>query len=80
MSVLGQAEQVIDVGELDPARFGVIVSHGQRRGVLLPEVQGVDDPKEQVRIALRKGGISESEPYRLERFTVSKVTHPSSPA
>ena len=73
VSVLGAPEPAEDVSELDPLRFGVIVSHGRRRGVLLPNVTGIADADEQMRIALRKAGISESEPYRLERFTVKKA-------
>jgi AmmeMemoRadiSam system protein A len=77
VSVLGPREPVKDVSELDPHRFGVVVSHGPRRGVLLPHVQGVNDAAEQLSIALRKGGIGAREPYRIERFLVSKVERPN---
>jgi AMMECR1 domain-containing protein len=73
VSVLGAPELVQGVSELDPELFGVIVSQGTRRGVLLPRVTGIDDAAEQVRVALRKAGISESESYCLERFTVKKA-------
>jgi AMMECR1 domain-containing protein len=61
------------VSELDPLEFGVIVSQGARRGVLLPRVMGIHDALDQVRIALKKGGISENEPYTMQRFTVQKA-------
>ena len=43
--------------ELDPARFGVIVEKGSRRGLLLPNLEGVDTVEEQLAIAKRKAGI-----------------------
>ena len=62
---------VIDsIDELDVRRYGVIVSSGARRGLLLPDLDGVDTPEQQVSIAMRKGGIDEDEPVVLERFEV----------
>jgi AmmeMemoRadiSam system protein A len=58
--------------DLDPARYGVIVSSGPRRGVLLPDLAGIDDADHQVAIALQKAGISSDEPYAIERFTVTR--------
>lgn len=58
--------------DLDPAVFGVVVSAGSRRGVLLPDIDGVDSPTAQVRIALRKAAIHPDEPYELERFRVER--------
>ena len=55
-------------------RYGVIVSHGGRRGLLLPNLDGVDTVEEQVRIAREKGGIGPHEPYTLERFEVVRHT------
>jgi AmmeMemoRadiSam system protein A len=70
VDVLGKAEPVAGVDQLDPARYGVIVSDRYRRGLLLPHLDGIDTAEEQVSIALRKAGIGFSEPYRLERFEV----------
>jgi AmmeMemoRadiSam system protein A len=58
--------------DLDPSRYGVIVRSGWRRGVLLPDLQGVDTPAVQVRIAAQKAGIEPGEPCELERFTVTR--------
>jgi AmmeMemoRadiSam system protein A len=77
VSVLDDPEPVENRAELDPRRYGLIVTRGLRRGVLLPNVEGVNTFADQLRIALQKGGISANEPYRLERFTVSKVTNTS---
>lgn len=56
--------------ELDPRRYGVIVSHGFKRGLLLPNLEGIDTPEQQLKIALQKAGISEESKYEIERFEV----------
>jgi AmmeMemoRadiSam system protein A len=58
--------------DLDPEQYGVIVSCGWRRGLLLPDLEGVDSSAEQVDIARKKAGISPSEPCSLERFRVDR--------
>jgi len=58
--------------DLDPKVYGVIVRCGLRRGVLLPDLEGVDDVGRQVGIALQKAGIGPGEPYEVERFTVTR--------
>lgn len=73
VDVLSEAEPA-DKSELDAKRYGVIVSAGGRRGLLLPDLEGVDTPGQQIAIALRKAGIRPDEPYRLERFTVERHT------
>ncbi|MBQ6410604.1 MAG: AmmeMemoRadiSam system protein A, partial [Atopobiaceae bacterium] len=71
VDVLGEPEPVASADELDPARYGVIVSCGSRRGLLLPDLDGVDTVEDQVSIAARKGGIDlRYDDYRLERFEV----------
>ena len=56
--------------QLDPKRYGVIVSKGYRRGLLLPDLEGVDTAEQQVDIARRKAGIRENEDVMLQRFEV----------
>lgn len=70
VDVLGEAEPVGSVRELDPQRYGVIVSHRGRRGLLLPALDGVDTAEQQVAIARRKAGIPDGAPLKLERFEV----------
>jgi len=70
VDVLGETEPVASPEELDVKRYGVIVSRGAKRGLLLPNLDGVDTVEEQIDIARRKGGIGENEPYTLERFEV----------
>ena len=70
VDVLGQPEAVESIEDLDVKRYGVIVRSGGRSGLLLPDIEGVDTPRQQVAIALQKAGISPGEPYQLERFEV----------
>jgi AmmeMemoRadiSam system protein A len=72
VDVLGDAEPVRGIEELDAKAYGVIVSRGGRRGVLLPNLEGVDTPEEQIGIALDKAGISPRESYTIERFRVER--------
>lgn len=70
VDVLGEAEPIDSLDQLDVKRYGVIVSHGFRRGLLLPDIEGVDTDEEQVDIARQKAGIAPGESYELERFEV----------
>ena len=70
VDVLGQPEAVDSPAQLDPRLYGVIVSCGHRRGLLLPDLDGVDTAEQQLDIARQKGGIRAGEPYKIERFKV----------
>ena len=70
VDVLGEMESIASPAQLDVKRYGVVVSHGYKRGLLLPNLDGVDTVEEQIRIARQKGGIREDEPYSLQRFEV----------
>ncbi|MDR1741465.1 MAG: AmmeMemoRadiSam system protein A [Synergistaceae bacterium] len=72
VDVLSPSEVVVDEQLLDPKRYGVIVSCDGRRGLLLPDLDGVNTADDQIDIALKKGGISKAEPYSLERFEVTR--------
>ena len=74
VDVLGAAERVDSIDQLDAKRYGVIVTSGYRKGLLLPNLEGVDAVAEQLRIAKRKAGIPESERCRMERFEVVRHT------
>jgi uncharacterized protein (TIGR00296 family) len=70
VDVLGEPENIASEDQLDVKRYGVIVSCGHRRGLLLPDLDGIDTPRQQVEIALKKGGIRKFERYKLQRFEV----------
>ena len=70
VDVLGEPEPISSPAQLDMKKYGVIVSCGQRRGLFLPDLDGVDTVEQQIDIARQKGGISTREEYTLERFEV----------
>lgn len=70
VDVLGTPEEIVSPAQLDVKRYGVIVSCGGRRGLLLPDLEGVSNVEEQIAIARRKGGIAPGEHIRLQRFEV----------
>lgn len=59
-----------ELSSLDPERYGVIVRKGNRAGLLLPNLEGINTVEEQIRIALRKAGIELEEDFEIERFEV----------
>lgn len=71
VDVMGRPQEAT-VDMLDVKRYGVIVSSGARRGLLLPDLEGVDTVEEQLSISCQKGGISPYENYSIERFTVER--------
>ena len=73
VDVLSPPEPVSDRGELDPSVWGVIVRQGSRRGVLLPDLEGIDTVEEQLAIAARKAGIvNPGSGLTIERFRVDR--------
>jgi AmmeMemoRadiSam system protein A len=74
VDVLTEPEPIDSMDQLDPKRYGVIVESGWRRGLLLPDLEGVDTVEEQVDIAMRKAGIRPGEPIKLYRFEVKRYT------
>jgi len=72
VDILGVPERIDAMEKLDPKRYGVIVRHGSRSGVLLPDLEGVDTAEDQVLIACRKAGIDSDESLDLYRFEVTR--------
>lgn len=71
VDVLTEPEPIASPDELDPARYGVIVTKGWRRGLLLPDLEGVDTVADQIAIAKQKAGIVPADDdVELERFEV----------
>ena len=61
-----------EFAELDPKKYGVIAECGWKRGLLLPDLEGVDTAKDQVSICCQKAGITSGEPIKLSRFQVKR--------
>ena len=71
VDVLGEAEPIKSPAELDVKRYGVIVTKGMKRGLLLPDLDGVDTVEEQISIAKSKAGIADWDTnVELQRFEV----------
>jgi AmmeMemoRadiSam system protein A len=72
VDILTAPEPVADLSQLDSTEYGVIVESGWRRGLLLPDLEGVDSVEEQIAICRLKAGISAGEPVNLYRFQVRR--------
>lgn len=72
VDVLSAPEPVADIDALDPRVWGVIVAKGARRGVLLPDLEGVDSARQQLEIAARKAGLQNWDGALIERFRVDR--------
>jgi hypothetical protein len=72
VDVLTHPEPVKSKEELDARKYGVIVAAGYRRGLLLPDLEGVDTADQQIDICRQKGGIGPDEPVKLYRFEVKR--------
>ncbi len=73
VDVLEEPEEVKDIYELDPNLYGVIVVKGLRRGLLLPQIEGVDTVEEQLRIAKLKAGIHpQDNDVKIYKFKVTR--------
>lgn len=72
VDVMGMPEPA-SIEDLDPKKYGVIVSKAGRRGLLLPDLEGVDSIEQQLMIACNKAGITPSLGFTdidIERFEV----------
>lgn len=70
VDVLTEPELIDSKDKLDVRRYGVIVTSAAKRGLLLPDLEGVDSVDQQISIAMQKGGIRQNEPMTLHRFEV----------
>ena len=70
VDVLTTPEDIDDESKLDPKKYGVIVTSGFKKGVLLPDLEGIDTIQEQISIAKQKAGINDNEKISLKRFEV----------
>jgi len=74
VDVLTKPEQVKDQSQLDPKKYGIIVERGGRRGLLLPDLEGVNTVDDQINICRHKAGIHPYDPVKLYRFEVRRFS------
>ncbi len=72
VDVLEPPEKISSPSQLDVKKYGVIVTKGGRRGLLLPNLDGVNSVDEQIAIAKQKAGIAQREEVKFERFEVTR--------
>jgi len=72
VDVLSALEKVKSAEDLDPKKYGIIVRQEMKRGLLLPDLEGVDTVEEQLRITKMKAGIWTDEHLEIFRFTVTR--------
>lgn len=70
VDILSPPETIDSLTMLNPKKYGVIVSSGLKRGVLLPNLDGIDTIEEQLKIAKRKANITKDEKITIQRFEV----------
>ena len=72
VDVLTAPEPVENESQLNAKKYGIIVESGGRRGLLLPDLEGVDSVEEQIEICRQKAGIMPHDPVKLYRFEVRR--------
>jgi AmmeMemoRadiSam system protein A len=72
VDVLSIPEEVDSISQLDPQKYGVIATSGYKKGLLLPNLEGVNTVEYQIAIAMQKAGISPGENYQIQRFEVKR--------
>jgi AmmeMemoRadiSam system protein A len=72
VDVLAPPEKVNNPQELDPKKYGIILVCGDRKGLLLPDIEGVDTIDEQIKITRLKACILPEEKPEIYRFEVKR--------
>ncbi len=72
VDILTKPEPVEDANQLDPKEYGLIVESGSRKGLLLPDLEGIDTVERQIEICRLKAGISSAAAVKLYRFQVKR--------
>lgn len=74
VDILSIPEKIEDISQLNPRKYGVIISCGPKKGLLLPDLDGVNSVEQQVGIARQKAGIYPEENFIIERFQVKRYS------
>jgi AmmeMemoRadiSam system protein A len=72
VDILDEPEEISGAHELDVKKYGVIVQSGFKRGLLLPNLDGIDSVQMQIDIACQKAGITPQEKISMQRFKVTR--------
>ncbi len=72
VDLIGDMESVTEAEELDPQKYGVLVQRGSRKGLLLPDLEGINTVEEQLTVAKRKAGLSPQDQVQIRCFRVER--------
>ena len=72
VDILSEPEEVRDISELDPKKYGILVKGGHQTGLLLPDLEGIETAEKQLKVAKRKAGLREDAEVEIYLFTVSR--------
>lgn len=73
VDILNPAEKIKDRSELDIKKYGIICQSGDNKGLLLPDIEGIDSVEQQIQIACQKGGIDfAKDKIGIYKFTVTR--------
>jgi len=68
VQLLDPAEPLTDITRIDPKTDGIIVRSGDRQALLLPGIEEIVTPEQQLRAACQKAGIDRHAALQVERF------------
>lgn len=72
VDLLSSLEKVTDLSQLDPKKYGILATCKNKKGLLLPNLEGIDTVEEQINIAKKKAGIKPYESVNFQRFEVKR--------
>jgi len=72
--ILEEPQLIKDTSELDPKKYGVLVkSDSGKSGLLLPDLEGLDTTKKQLKAVYNKAGINpDTENMQIYKFAAKK--------
>ena len=72
VDVLTPLVPVDSLEQLNPRQYGLSIKYKECQGILLPNLEGIDNVQNQIDICLKKGNISKKVPYQMYRFEVKR--------
>ncbi len=72
VDLLTEPEQILDIADQDPHKYGLIVQQGDKRGLVLPDSGEISTAEEQLELARQRAGITDQAVVDLFRFAVTR--------
>lgn len=75
VDIIHTPQKVVKFEELDPKKYGIIVSSGLlKKAVILPNIEGINTVEEQLAAAKQKAEIAPEAKVNVERFTSKRYS------